>query len=349
MKNNLIEYKLKLKSDYLTEFESIEQYIACSDSMYAKKEECLEEILDLLLTAQENGRVPGEVIGKDIKTFCNNILKGINYHSFVFYMALRLVGISATALFMSMFFMVSYNVFGIHGTIVVGSQISIIYAFGIAVSTVVLDFFIDYYFRKQIAKSGKNKYAKYKGKIRLILVMLSSVLFALIQGMDFHKTYTTIPRMLLIFVIALLLVAVIDCIERRGGLGDLYGSTYSKSKNIGILKTGLYMKYEKKKAKNIRKNRDYSVELFSKIQKKEIEISHILFCILLPVIIGDVCLCSYSILTKELGAGIFVLFIFILALMVINIIFILLKKPQLKLLQDFYEENIDNENKIKMV
>ena len=349
MKKKLIEYKMKLTGDYLNVFETIEQYIECSDSMYEKKEECLEEILDLLLTAQENGRVPEEVIGKDIKIFCNNILKGINYHSFVFYMALRLVGISATALFMSMFFMVSYNVLGVQGTVVVGSQISIIYVFGIAVSTVVLDFFIDYYFRKQIAKNGKNKYAKYKGKIRLILVMLSSILFTLIQGMDFHKTYTTIPRMLLIFAIALLLVAVINCIERCGGLGDLYGTTYNKSKKIGILKTGLYMKYEKKKAKNIRKNRDYSVELFSKRQKKEIEISHIFFCILLPFIIGEVCLCGYLILTKDIGAGIFILFIFILALMMINIIFILLKKPQLKLLQELCGEQIDNENKIKMV
>jgi len=60
-------------------------------------------------------------------------------------------------------------------------------------------------------------------------------------------------------------------------------------------------------------------------------------------------LCGYLILTKDIGAGIFILFIFILALMMINIIFILLKKPQLKLLQELCGEQIDNENKIKMV
>ena len=61
---------------------------------------------------------------------------------------------------------------------------------------------------------------------------------------------------------------------------------------------------------------------------------------------GEVFLCGYSILTKEHGVNIYILFFFILAILVINIKLILLKKIQLKFLQEFCEERIDKENKI---
>ena len=345
MKKKLIEYKVKLAGEYLSEFEKIEQYIECSDSMYDKKDECLEEILDLILTAQENGRLPEEVIGKDIETFCNNVMKGISYHSLGFHIAIRLVGISFTALITGMIFVILSNIFGYHGTAVVGNQINIIFIYGVATTTVLLDFLIDCYFRKQIAKSGKNKYIKYKGKIALILVILSSIFVGLIEE-NFTKRYTTSPRVLLVFIITVILAVVCDGIERRGGFGTLYGGTYNKSKNREFLKTGLYMKYEKKRAKYLRKNREFSVEYFSEKQINDIKIGHIGNCILLPFIIGEVFLCGYSILTKELGVSIFLMFIFILALLVINIKFMLITKPQLELLQEFCEERIDKENKI---
>jgi len=344
MKKNKDEYKLKLTGNYLNQYEAIEQYIECSDSMYNKKEECLEEILDLLLTAQENERLPEEVIGKDIKTFCDNVLKGINYHSSIFYIAVRFTAISFTALIVGIIFMALYNVFGGQGTVVVRNQVSIIFTYGIALTTGLFDFLIDFYFRKQIAKNGKNKYIKFKGEIRLALVVLCSMLFSLIEE-TFVKKYTTLPRMLLIVVITLLLVAVVDCIERRGGFDGLNGSSYRKSKDRELLKTALYLKYEKKSNRNIRKNKVYSVEYFAKKQKKEIEIGHVMQCILFPFIMAEVFLCGYSILAKELTSGIFILFILILGLMVINIKLILIKKTQLKLLQEFCEERIDKENR----
>jgi len=340
MKKNLIDYKMKLTGKYLSQFEIIEQIIECSDSMYDKKEECLEEILDLLLTAQENGRLPEEVIGKDMRTFCNNILKGINYHTIVYLISVRLFVITLTALIIGISLMALCNVLGNQGTVVVGNKISIIYTYGIAATAGLLDLFIDYCFRNQIVQNGKNKYMKHKGKIRLILVVLSSIFVGLIEE-NFGRIYTTLPRMLLIVMITLILAVVINVLERRGVLNVLYENTYNKSKNRELIKTGLNRKYEKNNKKNI----ELSIDSFLEKQQKEIKIGHIMHCMLFPFIIGEVCMCGYLILAKELTGIIIALFVLALVILVINIKFILLKNKQLELLMEFHDEYIENQNK----
>lgn len=337
MKKDINEYKVKLTGEYLNQFKKIEQFIECSDGFDNRKYECLEEILDLLLTAQEDGKASEEVVGNDIKTFCNNILLGVSNHSIVYHLSVRLMLIAFTALAIGVFIKLLNNIWKDPGFHVVGNQINIISTYGIASATCIFDFLIDCYFRKRIVKKGVNKYIKHRSKIRLILVLVSSVLFGFVEEFTFGKVYTTLPRMLLIAIITLFAAGVIEFIEKRGSFDNSDASTFNKFKKKELLITALHRKYEKKKDKNIRKNRVYSLEHFENEQKKEINIGHVMQCVILPFILWEDGLFVYSILIKGSTVSKIIMFIFVLVLTGINIKFIVMKKAQLEVLQEFCE------------
>ncbi|QNO13506.1 DUF1048 domain-containing protein [Alkalicella caledoniensis] len=68
--NNL---KNKLWGEYLVTFEKAELYYKLSNIDQSVMERCLNEIVDLLLNAQEAGQQVSNIVGSDIKKFCENL------------------------------------------------------------------------------------------------------------------------------------------------------------------------------------------------------------------------------------------------------------------------------------
>lgn len=107
-----------LQGEYLYTFEKIEMYISTENLPHYVCIEILEEIVDLLLSAQHDLTPIQDVIGNDIKIFCEQIIQ--NFHPtiihrflktmlwtrFYFFMQGYLIGLASIAMTMEMEFSV---------------------------------------------------------------------------------------------------------------------------------------------------------------------------------------------------------------------------------------------------
>ena len=105
-----------LQGEYLYTFEKIEMYILSENLPYYVFFEMLEEIVDLLLSAQYDQTPIQDVIGSDIKSFCEQIIR--NYHPtflhrflntmlwarFYFFIQGYLIGLASVAMTMELGF-----------------------------------------------------------------------------------------------------------------------------------------------------------------------------------------------------------------------------------------------------
>ena len=69
MKESYIEYKYKLSEEYKNVFERIEAYVYSCKVDENTREERMNELLDMFLTAQNEGRPIEKIVGKDIEKF----------------------------------------------------------------------------------------------------------------------------------------------------------------------------------------------------------------------------------------------------------------------------------------
>lgn len=69
MKESYTDYKEKLNTEYKTAFERIEAYVFTCAVDENTREERLNELLDMFLTAQIEGRPVEKIVGKDIEKF----------------------------------------------------------------------------------------------------------------------------------------------------------------------------------------------------------------------------------------------------------------------------------------
>lgn len=70
-----INYVDLLKNEYKEIYERIDIYIASYGLVIDNKSEIMEDILDLLLTAQENQTPIEKIIGNDFEKFCNQVIE----------------------------------------------------------------------------------------------------------------------------------------------------------------------------------------------------------------------------------------------------------------------------------
>lgn len=62
----------KLEGEYRMVFEEVEAYATLKNYVGEGKEELMMNLLDMLLTAQTEGKVPARIVGSDVKRFCDD-------------------------------------------------------------------------------------------------------------------------------------------------------------------------------------------------------------------------------------------------------------------------------------
>ncbi|MCB2299167.1 DUF1048 domain-containing protein [Clostridium tagluense] len=68
----------------LKNFEDIVQYIEISPLSSIEREEVFQQVLDMMLQAKNEGKFASEVIGDDIKGFCDSIIEESRYNKSAF-------------------------------------------------------------------------------------------------------------------------------------------------------------------------------------------------------------------------------------------------------------------------
>lgn len=76
MINSYILYTEKLKGEYKEAFSKIDMYVGTNYIDELSKEEMMSNLLDIFLTAQEEGRPIEKITGKNIEQFCKNFCSG---------------------------------------------------------------------------------------------------------------------------------------------------------------------------------------------------------------------------------------------------------------------------------
>ncbi|MBU3129284.1 DUF1048 domain-containing protein [Clostridium tagluense] len=76
--------KKELNERDLKNFEDIVQYIEISPLSSIEREEVFQQVLDMMLQAKNEGKFASEVIGDDIKGFCDSIIEESSYNKSAF-------------------------------------------------------------------------------------------------------------------------------------------------------------------------------------------------------------------------------------------------------------------------
>lgn len=82
-KRNKLQKKLNDRD--LKDFHNIIEYIGMSSLSSIEREEIYQQILDMMLQAKNKGKFASEVIGNDMKGFCDSIIEESNYNKSIFH------------------------------------------------------------------------------------------------------------------------------------------------------------------------------------------------------------------------------------------------------------------------
>lgn len=182
------EYVNLLEEPYDSCFNELKKYIDCSDSMYEHKDECLEEILDLMISAQQDGVAIESVIGLDHQKFCENLLTSINVTSKAQRMLLRISCFGIMAVVMGLLEL-AITYIGIPGEWAKDGKINMIHPFAIAMLVVGIDWGMEAIIRKQLVKRNNDTFYKKRGIIKVIIFGISGLI-----GGAFYEASTAFPR-----------------------------------------------------------------------------------------------------------------------------------------------------------
>jgi len=335
------KFKNMLHEDYLLKYKTIEQYISCSGSIFDKKDECLEESLDLLLCAQRDGKSPEDVVGTDIRGFCLNIMKSVQNDSLSFIISFVIMKGSIIAVILGLFFYFMNIVFG-GISYVQDGKVSILMTYGGFFGVGLVNYIIDNINRKMIIKKGESKYVKNKSILSTICSIICYLAIGIIHSNLSGKIspdilYLDIKTLIIIPIVIFVAMVIFYIIEDHGGISALLsGELTDKSKRHWriMLSEGLYKKYHRKKSLKEHRSKEYSLEDFKRDQKREINFSHIILYISLPL---HIILDGYLIyITIKSGSNFFILFMMgILSIFIVSTIkYITLKKKQLDMVEE---------------
>lgn len=85
MKDSYIFYTDKLGKDYLQVFEKVEMYMLSQNIDERTREERMNELLDVFISAEQAGKPPEAVTGKNLELFCKTFCSDLGFrHSILF-------------------------------------------------------------------------------------------------------------------------------------------------------------------------------------------------------------------------------------------------------------------------
>ena len=139
-------------------FNDITEYIGLSSLRLIEQEIIFQQILDMMLEAKKEGKFASEVIGDDIKDFCDSIIKETNYNKSVFLIGFNYLEIllQTGLIYLLMIFIFSLirNGWGSSFKNLDVFYIDIVTVISLFIVIVLVNFFIR---RKQIFKRKKDK------------------------------------------------------------------------------------------------------------------------------------------------------------------------------------------------
>ncbi|MGH4123508.1 MAG: DUF1048 domain-containing protein [Clostridium sp.] len=105
-------HKLKNELNYrdLKNFNDIVEYIGISSLRQIEQEVIFQQVLDMMLQAKDEGKFASEVIGYDIKGFCDSIIEESNYNKNVFHKCFNYIEIILQTGFIYYLMMFIFNI-----------------------------------------------------------------------------------------------------------------------------------------------------------------------------------------------------------------------------------------------
>lgn len=346
MKNNnyLDEFRDQLSEAYLDKYVKIQQYILNSNLFYDKKYECLEEILDLLLSAQMDGKSPEAVLGNDVKGFCLNILKSVHSENLSIRIGVSVIRGCVIAFVVGLFFYLMSLWFG-ETLYVSGGKVSILMTYGLGFGIPTVDAVIDAFIRNQIIKQGGCKFLKIKTKISIASSVLVGLIMGLIHGnlsktMKLDILFVDLATLLIVPVVIFVMMMILMYIDHWGGFQFMLSEANKreiKRRRKAMLREGLFKKYQRKKASKEKRGKEFTIDDFKRRQEYEIKLAHIVFCLSLPLYLAFELFCIVNLLQDGLVGNNFMGIVLIVIIMLViwcDLKFISFKNPQLKMLEE---------------
>ena len=192
----------------LKNFNDITKYIGMSSLRQLEQEVIFQQVLDMMLKAKSEGKFASEVIGDDIKGFCDAIIEESNYNKNIFHKSFNYIEIilQTGLIYLLMMFISSLirngwdSSFKVHDVF----YIDIVTFLSMFVVIFSLNFFI---IRKQIFKRKKGK-TGYSFMFLFICLYLSHSITDMIT-VKFPQLTTThiIPYENKIFILIIFLIA----------------------------------------------------------------------------------------------------------------------------------------------
>jgi DNA-binding ferritin-like protein (Dps family) len=166
----------ELNNRDLKNFNEITKYIGMSSLRQLEQEVIFQQVLDMMLQAKSNGKFASEVIGDDIKGFCDSIIEESNYNKNIFHKSFNYIEIilQTGLIYLLMMFISSLirngwdSSFKGHDVF----YIDIVFLLSMFVVVFSLNFFI---IRKQIFKRKKGK-TGYSFMFLFICLYLSQII-----------------------------------------------------------------------------------------------------------------------------------------------------------------------------
>ena len=174
-KRDYQQYVNQLNEENYRFFMEIMEYIDCSDSMYEHKNECLEEILDLMISAQQDGVEMNLVIGTNYQKLCENILQSINATNNAQRIVLRICGFGITAVVLGLVEL-AFSYMNISLGWVKDDKINILHPFMIAMLIVGIDWGVEVIIRRQLVKHNSDTMYKKRSGIKMIIWVVSGLI-----------------------------------------------------------------------------------------------------------------------------------------------------------------------------
>lgn len=289
-RNELQEYEQKLTGTYHTVYEEMNTYLDSVDSLFDKKEYCQEEILDVLLTAQQQQAPLEKLIGNP-KVFCGNLIQSQRTETAYIRIALRGFLVSLIALVIGNVYMLvkkeEYLEFG---------GISLFYTYGIALGICLLDYLLSELSLKQLLKGSYSRLLKR----RKILFLIGCALIGIFMGMVQEYVYEAFPQITFhIKTAAFFLITYTVIIELFVFLvydtwKEIYHTEITDMESK--IRKALMKKYEKKRLKKEKKGKSYSMDAFIEEQKNQTRESYIIFsinCVVCTMVLLWILVCIF--------------------------------------------------------
>jgi DNA-binding ferritin-like protein (Dps family) len=173
--------KNKLNDRDLKNFNDITAYIGMSSLSLIEQEVVFQQVLDMMLQAKSEGKFASEVIGDDIKGFCDSIIEESNYNKNIFHKCFNYIEIflqvGLICLLMMFIFSLIRNGWDSSFKNQAVFYIDIVSYLSISVVILLLNFMIK---RKQIFKRKKDKIG-YSGVFLFIGMYLSLLITDMIR------------------------------------------------------------------------------------------------------------------------------------------------------------------------